>query len=178
MPSAHAARRRARSIIEVMSSDERQAAPATDRETHLAADYTLILSGGPGWHLAFKRFRLALGVGQKPVAKWMGIHPTAITKWEHGRSQPSKETRGRALTVIGWTPTPSSPPSEMPTTAPIKEMPQVREKEYLPQGADWEPPRSQPRVERRRPYRASRIFFGDAQRGDEEDPDSPYFISK
>src|SRR5215475_1870438 len=80
-----------------------------------AADYALILSGASGWHLAFKRFRLALGIGQKTIAKRMGLHPTALTKWERGRSQPSKETRERALVSIGWTPPPQPPPAEFPT---------------------------------------------------------------
>src|SRR5262249_12391560 len=30
----------------------------------------------------------------------MGIHPTALTKWEHGRSEPNHETRERALAAM------------------------------------------------------------------------------
>src|SRR5215467_14351908 len=87
----------------------------------LSADYTLILAGGPGWHIAFKRFGRALGVGQKTIARKMGMHPTAITKWEHGRSQPSRETRERALAAIGWTPPP--PPPLPPAPAAVPEAP-------------------------------------------------------
>ena len=55
----------------------------------LAADYRLILSGGPGWRVAFNRFRLALGLGQKKVAKRVGIHRTALTKRESPRLRPT-----------------------------------------------------------------------------------------
>jgi transcriptional regulator with XRE-family HTH domain len=169
--------KKARSTIQVMSNDERQAAPATDRETQLASDYELIRSGGPGWHLAFKRFRLALGVGQKTIAKRMGIHPTAITKWEHGRSEPSRETRERALAAMGWTP--SAPPlSESPTKAPVRETPRVVESEYLPEAPVWEPPRYTPSPRRHRSIASLYLSLLTGQRQEEEDPNSPYFVSK
>lgn len=129
-------------------------------ERQLAVDYALILAGGPEWHIAFKRFRLALGIGQKKVAKRMGIHPTTITKWEHGRSQPSRETRARALAAIGWTPPtqPPPPPSELPpNTVHVPANRRITEEEYLPKGQDWEPQRSQPTAIPRRPCRASHI---------------------
>ena len=127
----------------------------------LAADYALILEGGPDWHVAFKRFRLALGIGQKTIAKRMGIHPTTITKWEHGRSQPTRETRERALAAIGWTP----PPPASPVAAPLREVEpntvhvpanrRISKREYLPEGPDWGSQRSQPTVVPRRPHRTT-----------------------
>src|SRR5262245_24606941 len=101
-----------------MYEDEQiDAAPPTEQlQEQLTSDYELIRSGAPGWEVAFKRFRLALGIGQKTIAKRMGLHPTAITKWEHGKSQPSQETRERALKAIGWTPPPPPAPELPPDT--------------------------------------------------------------
>src|SRR5262245_13798090 len=114
----------------------------------LTADYALILAGGPDWHVAFKRFRLALGVGQKTIAKGMGIHPTTITKWEHGRSTPDRKTRVRALKAIGWMPQP--PPVPVPEVPPhtvaVDVNRRIAEREYLPEAPDWVPPRAQPTI--------------------------------
>src|ERR1051326_70034 len=124
----------------------------------LDTDYALILAGGPEWHVAFTRFRRALGIGQKTIAKRMGIHPTTLTKWEHGRSQPSRETRARALAAIGWTPPPAPVCEEAPHTTHVSANRRISKAEYLPEAPDWEPPRSGPLVRRRRPYRVSHIY--------------------
>src|SRR5262249_22142495 len=119
-----------------------------------------------------KRFRLILGIGQKTIAKRMGMHPTALTKWEHGRSQPSRETRERALAAIGWTPPSPRASSELPPN----EIPLDRNRPIgkTPEVVSWEPARYPP-TPRRRPYRPSHVFG--IQLKDDED-DSPYFISK
>jgi transcriptional regulator with XRE-family HTH domain len=143
-----------------MNPDAEELETAGPQDEQLSVDYALILDGGPEWHVAFKRFRLALGIGQKTIAKRMGIHPTTITKWEHGRSQPDRETRARALAAIGWTPS-SLPPApapahqQAPHTVHVPANRRISKEESLPKGQDWEPRPSQPTVVRRRPYRVS-----------------------
>ena len=101
-------------------SSETKIEEASERETQLAADSELIRSGGPGWHLAFKRFRIALGIGHKKLAKRIGVHPTTFTKWEHGRSNPTRQARERALAALGWTP-PRPAARELPTPVSARE---------------------------------------------------------
>jgi len=101
----------------------------------------------------------------------MGIHPTAITKWENGKSQPTHVTRERALAAIGWTP-------PQPSEAPINEVPRVRQRDDLPEATDWEPPRYTPPHRRHRGLASIYLSLSTDQRPEEEDPDSPYFVSK
>ena len=74
-----------------------------EHNPQIATNVEVIASGLPGWGAAFRELRKMAGLGQKTIARRMGIHATTLTKWEHGRSQPSRETRLRALAVIGWT---------------------------------------------------------------------------
>jgi len=57
--------------------------------------------GNPSITEAIKPYRQTHGLSQKKLAKFLGIDPTTLARWENGRSKPSQRSGGGLAELMG-----------------------------------------------------------------------------